>query len=42
MAEADRDPLRLTPGPPTTAECTKRAMPHDGGSRDAAFASAAT
>ena len=37
MAEADRDPLLLTPGPLTTAESTKRAMLHDWGSRDAAF-----
>jgi len=37
MAEADRDPLLLTPGPLTTAESTKRAMLHDWGSRDTAF-----
>ena len=39
MAEAYRDPLLLTPGPLTTAESAKRATLHDGGSRDAAFAS---
>lgn len=37
MAEADRDPLLLTPGPLTTAESTKRAMLRDWGSRDTAF-----
>jgi 2-aminoethylphosphonate-pyruvate transaminase len=37
MAEADRDPLLLTPGPLTTAESTRHAMLHDWGSRDAAF-----
>jgi 2-aminoethylphosphonate-pyruvate transaminase len=37
MAEADRDPLLLTPGPLTTAESTRRAMLHDWGSRDAVF-----
>ena len=37
MAEGDRDPLLLTPGPLTTADSTKRAMLHDWGSRDSAF-----
>jgi 2-aminoethylphosphonate-pyruvate transaminase len=37
MAEGDRDPLLLTPGPLTTADSTKRAMLHDWGSRDGAF-----
>jgi aspartate aminotransferase-like enzyme len=31
MAEGDRDPLLLTPGPLTTADSTKRAMLHDWG-----------